>query len=121
MTSAIAFGAFANSTLLILGLGALFQFFILMLNTTLWSWLPELFPTRIRGFGTGIVKSIGGLGAVVMTPIAGAIFDLWGLGAIFAAVAVLYLVALVASRFGPETSGKSLEELNDELTHSNTL
>jgi len=112
--SAIAFGLFATTTPTVLGLGALFQFFILMLNTTVWAWLPELFPTRIRGFGTGVVKSIGGLGAVIMTPVAGFIFDAWGLSAIFATVGALYLLALLASRFGPETAGLSLEELNEE-------
>lgn len=113
--SAVAFGLFATTTAAILILGALFQFFILVLNTTLWSWLPELFPTRIRGFGTGTVKSIGGMGAVVMAPVAGLIFDNWGLGAMFMAVACLCLLALAASRFGPETSGKSLEELHEYL------
>ncbi|MCQ9617878.1 MFS transporter [Paenalcaligenes niemegkensis] len=113
MLSAIAFGLFAESTASILFLGALFQFFVLLLNTTLWTWLPELYPTRIRGFGTGVIRSVGAMGAVVMTPIAGLIFDVAGLVAIFATLAVLYLMALIAAMFGPETAGKSLEELSE--------
>lgn len=115
MLSALSFGIFADSTLSILALGALFQFFILLLNTTLWTWLPELYPTHIRGFGAGTVRAIGMMGAVVMTPIAGMIFDVAGLVAIFITLAILYLVALLASRFGPETRGKSLEELNEQI------
>ncbi|MFU0507415.1 MFS transporter [Pseudaminobacter sp. NGMCC 1.201702] len=114
MLSAIAFGMFTSSTASVLALGALFQFFILILNTTLWTWLPELYPTRIRGFGTGTAKSIGMMGAVVMTPIAGMIFDAAGLTAIFVTLACLYLIALIAAMFGPETAGKSLEELSEQ-------
>lgn len=120
MLSAIAFGLFAESTVSVLILGALFQFFVLLLNTTLWTWLPELYPTRIRGFGTGVIRSIGAMGAVVMTPIAGLIFDIAGLIAIFATLSILYLLALIASRFGPETAGKSLEELNEIDTNLTT-
>ncbi|MGG3803542.1 MFS transporter [Metabacillus fastidiosus] len=46
----LAFGLFSNSVVLILVLGAIFQFFVLLLNTTIWQYAPELYPTRVLAF-----------------------------------------------------------------------
>ncbi|MED4452026.1 MFS transporter [Metabacillus fastidiosus] len=47
----LAYGLFSNSVVLILVLGAIFQFFVLLLNTTIWQYAPELYPTRVRAVG----------------------------------------------------------------------
>ena len=44
--TALAFALFADQTALILILGATFQFFGMLTNTTLAAWSPELYPTR---------------------------------------------------------------------------
>ena len=40
-------------------------------------------------------------------------FDRWGVPGVFAMIAVMYVLLYIASRFGPETFGKSLEEVSE--------
>ena len=111
--SAIAFGTLFGSLALVLIFGSVLQFFMILLSTTLYAWYPEVFPTRIRAFGVGAAKSVGTLGAVIMPPVAGAIFDAAGLVPIFVMISVFLAIAFIASRTMPETRGRSLEEVNE--------
>lgn len=113
--SALAFGFLANGVGLILALGALFQFFVLLLNTTVWTWGPELYPTRVRAFGCGIVTNLGLAAGAVMPTIAGIIFDGSGIVGIFVLIAGMYVVMAVLALLAPETHGRSLEELHGEV------
>ncbi len=76
--SALAFGLIHHSTASILIIGAIFQFCVMLLMTTIWSWAPELFPTRIRGFGVSVVRSGGGTGIIILPPVIASILDGWG-------------------------------------------
>lgn len=111
--AAVAFALFAETTLLILVLGAVFQFFTMLLNTTLAAWSPEVFPTSIRAQGTSIVNGIGNIAGAVMPFAALFFFDRFSLTGVFLMVAVMYALLVVASRFGPETKGRTLEEVNE--------
>lgn len=111
--AAVAFALFAETTLLILILGAVFQFFTMLLNTTLAAWSPEVFPTSIRAQGTSIVNGIGNIAGAVMPFAALFLFDRYSLAGVFLMVAVMYALLVVASRFGPETKGRTLEEVNE--------
>ncbi|WP_245718102.1 MFS transporter [Nocardia miyunensis] len=111
--SAIAFAVFAHSTALILVLGMIFQFFTMMLNTMLSVWSPELFPTSIRAMGASVVNGIGNVAGAVMPFAALFFFDLAGVAGVFAMIAVMYALLVVAARFGPETFGKSLEVVTE--------
>ena len=112
--SAICFASFANTTALILVLGAIFQFFTMMLNTMLSVWSPELFPTSVRAMGTSVVNGIGNVAGAVMPFAALFFFDRWGVPGVFAMIAVMYALLVVASRFGPETFGKPLEAVTEK-------
>ncbi|MGK2880655.1 MAG: MFS transporter [Mycobacterium sp.] len=112
--SAICFASFANSTALILILGVIFQFFTMMLNTMLSVWSPELFPTSVRAMGTSVVNGIGNVAGAVMPFPALFFFDRWGVSGVFAMIALMYALLVVASRFGPETLGKSLEAVAEK-------
>ncbi|WP_212567616.1 MULTISPECIES: MFS transporter [unclassified Pseudonocardia] len=113
--TAVAFAVFADSTPLILVLGALFQFFTMITNTTLAVWSPELYPTAIRGSGTSIVNGIGNIAGAVMPFLAVALFARYDMAGVFGMVAVMYALLVAASRFAPETRGSSLEEINENV------
>jgi putative MFS transporter len=111
--TAVAFAMFADTTALILVLGALFQFFTMITNTTLAVWSPELYPTAIRGSGTSIVNGIGNIAGAVMPFLAVALFGSFGLAGVFSMVAVMYALLVLASRFAPETRARTLEQINE--------
>lgn len=102
--SAIAFATLANSVATILILGAIFQFFTMMLNTMLSVWTPELFPTSIRGMGTSVVNGIGNVAGAVMPFAALFFFDIAGVAGVFMMIAGMYVLLVVAAKFGPRPS-----------------
>jgi putative MFS transporter len=110
--SIIAFAIFAHGDATILVLGFVFQAFLLMVNTTIWLWAPELFPTRVRGFGTSVVVNIGFLGGAIMPLAASALFHDVGTGAALGLVGAMYLVMAVIVWFVVESRGVSLERLH---------
>ena len=112
--TAVAFAAFGTTTLWILVLGAIFQFFTMITNTTLAVWSPELYPTAVRASGTSIVNGIGNIAGAVMPFLAVALFGSYGLAGVFSMVAVMYALLVVASRFAPETRGRTLEQVNED-------
>ncbi|WP_238981404.1 MFS transporter [Williamsia herbipolensis] len=107
--AAIAFAVFAQNVLLILVLGAIFQFFTMLLNTMLSVWTPELFPTSIRAMGASVVNGIGNVAGAVMPFAALFFFNIAGVAGVFFMIAAMYGLLVVAAKFGPETFGKSLE------------
>ncbi len=111
--SAVAFAGLANSVATILILGAIFQFFTMMLNTMLSVWSPELFPTTVRAMGASVVNGIGNVAGAVMPFAALFFFGIAGVAGVFLMIAVMYVLLIIAARFGPETFGRSLEEVTE--------
>ena len=106
--------AISKSASLILILGALLQFMFIMLNTTTWLYAPELYPTRIRSFGTGASVVVALLGASIMPYIGGSIFGLWHAVGLLSMVVVMYLIMSVATwTLAVETKGRSLEDVSE--------
>jgi MFS family permease len=73
-------------------------------------YLPELFPTRIRGTAMSLVfdssRSLAGLGPLMAGWL---ISGFGGIGAAAAVMSLIYIVGLIATPFaGPETKGKPL-------------
>jgi putative MFS transporter len=85
-----------------------------LLNTTLAAWSPELYPTRVRALGTSVVNGIGNVSGAVMPLLAVALFAAGGTAAMFLVLAVMYVVLAAAAAFAPETTGRSLEDINPE-------
>ena len=108
---ALAFG-YSNQFSTILFFGGLLQVMFILLNTTAWMWAPELYPTRVRGFGTGCAVTVGFLSASVFPLLAGYLFQTGGVTAMFVMIAAMYVVMAVAVLFGPETHGRSLESVS---------
>ena len=111
----LCFGYFGVSTIGVLVFGFLFNFFVLISNTTLWAWAPELFPTRVRGLGTGVTVNTGLAGQAVVPLVAASILGTLGVAVMFIVVAAMYLVLVVLALLAPETSGVDLETLHGEL------
>lgn len=109
-----AIGFVTSPTLgLILLCGSLFQMVSMILNTLIWVWAPELYPTRVRAFGVGASVFIASAAGSIMPPVAGRVLETFGAAGIFGLVGIMYLVCAVAVRFGPETLGKSLEQISE--------
>lgn len=105
----LCFGFLSKSEPLILAFGAAFQFCVLLLNTSIWIYAPELYPTRVRAFGTAFILALGTLAGASMPLIAGRVFDHSGIGGMFGMMAAMYAVFAVALTFAPETFGKPLD------------
>lgn len=108
--AALAFGFLAKSIVLILACGALFQFFVLLLNTTIWMYSPELFPTRVRAFGTSFILATGTAAGAAMPLIAGRVFDAQGLAGVFGMIAAMYAIFTLSIQLAPETYGRRLDD-----------
>ncbi len=98
----------------ILTSGCFLYFFALGAWGCVYSYTPELYPTEIRGMGTGWAAAFGRIGAFIAPFIVPVLFA-WvgeesGFTFVFMALtAVFLLVALVVGIFGIETKGRALE------------
>lgn len=110
--AAIAIALFGVNLYMVLLCGAIFQFFVLLLNTSIWIYTPELFPTRIRGFGVAFVLATGSMAGSFIPTIAGGLFDHFGLLGVFGLAAGMYAVFAICIQLGPETYGRSMENID---------
>ncbi|MDR1496450.1 MAG: MFS transporter [Clostridiales Family XIII bacterium] len=96
-----------------LAAGCLLYFFALGAWGCVYSYTPELYPTKVRGVGTGWAAAFGRIGAFLAPLIVPALYALFGeeqgFVAVFVVLTATFLaVALVVLIFGVETKGKSL-------------
>jgi putative MFS transporter len=75
------------------------------------TYVAELFPTALRGTGFGLSVAIGRFPAIFGPLVSGALISSLGLGTIARIFAVLWLLYIVGFILGPETRGRSLEEI----------
>ena len=102
-----------TSIALIIACGWIFNFAVIICNTTIWLFAPENYPTRIRGFGTAFILAVGSLSGGLFPVIAGKVFDAHGLGSMFSILACLFVIIGVTIQFIPETFGMAMEEDGD--------
>lgn len=106
-------------------LGSMFLYiasFAASFGPVLWVMLPELFPLKIRGSAVG-VSSLSNWAAnftvALLFPVLVAAFSqtpvFWGLG-VMCVLAMLFVYFVV-----PETMGRSLEEIEEDLRHGITV
>jgi len=101
---------FATSNVLAISFAALLAFTLQILAASVWGYIPELYPTRLRGFAAGAASTVG-LGASAFSPMLfGALMDSYGEVAVFTVIVVVSCTISLVSLFGPETLNKSLEE-----------
>ena len=110
--AALCFGFLGVNIYLVLFFGALFQFFVLVLNTTIWIYAPELYPTRSRAFGVAFILATGTAAGAIVPITSGRILDSYGPVGVFLMIAVMYGIFAASIQLGPETYGKSMENVN---------
>ena len=102
----------------VLGLFLVFSFLNAM-NGVLTSVYPgEVFPTEVRGLGTGFAAAVSRVGAGLGTFLLPMGIEAFGISAamLFAAV-VVFSGAVVSQMWAPETKGKSLSETAASFSH----
>ncbi|MFT4220075.1 MAG: sugar porter family MFS transporter [Microbacterium sp.] len=88
----------------------------LFLNLATWVYLSEIFPLHMRGIGMGVSVLVLWLANGVLALLVPSIVNAVGMG-LFLIFAVVNVVSfLFIFRFLPETRGRTLEELEEDVT-----
>lgn len=106
----------SNAWITVIFLGIFIIFFAATWGPAVWVILPELFPLKARGAGTGITTlflSAGNLVVSLFFPVVLAAIGTGWVFLIFAAIGVLAF--LFVKFFVPETKGRSLEDIEKDL------
>lgn len=108
----------ADSDETILAAGCLLYFFALGAWGCVYSYTPEVYPTDVRGSGTGWASAFGRIGAFIAPFIVPVLYSGFGKDEgfilVFAVLAAAFaLVALVILVFGRETKGISLTDTSE--------
>ncbi|MCE0763688.1 MFS transporter [Pseudonocardia kujensis] len=107
--------AFTGAYWLLVASGFLVTLLLQTNTAVVYAYLPEVFPTALRGLGAGFANGLGRLagfgGAFLVAAIAGAL----GFGGVFTATAVFVLLGgLTVGLFGERTRGRRLEEIGGD-------
>lgn len=94
--------------------GSLLYFFALGSWGCVYSYTPEVYPTDVRGAGTGWAAAFGRIGALIAPMIVPVLFSFagaeYGFTLVFIVLTVVFIVvALVVGIFGKETKGVPLD------------
>lgn len=109
--SAYAYGS-ATSAVAVVVTGSVLQFGLMAMWAGIYTYTPELFPTRARATGAGTASAVGRIGALPGPSLVPPVLAAWGYTATFAAIAVLLLIAAtLVITMGPETRGRTLEDV----------
>ncbi|XER11957.1 Putative niacin/nicotinamide transporter NaiP [Sporomusa aerivorans] len=111
--SAYCFGQ-AGSAEVVLFWGSLMSFFNLGAWGVVYTYTPELYPTRIRAFGSGWAAAVGRFGGILAPVIVGyLITGPEGFAQVFTMfTGVMLTVAVVVWLFGEETKSRTLDEIS---------
>ena len=105
----------AGTEAAILAGGCLLYFFALGAWGCVYSYTPEVYPTEVRGAGTGWASAFGRIGAFIAPFVVPVVYGMFGEAGGFAAVFIVLTVAfaavaLVIALLGKETKGHPLTE-----------
>jgi len=107
----------ASSTEQILAYGCALYFFAMGAWGSVYAYTPEVYPTKVRGSGTGWAAAFGRIGAFVAPLVVPVLYKTYGeqAGHIYVFIlltSIFALAVLIVALFGKETMGKSLEEIS---------
>ena len=107
--SAVGYGL-ADSEAMIIAAGCALSFFNLGAWGALYAIGPELYPTRVRGTGTGAAAAFGRLASIIAPFLVPALVLAGGQGLAFTIFALAFALAAAAAFTLPEQRGKALAE-----------
>jgi putative MFS transporter len=113
-TAGLCFGFLTYNVALVLLFGACFTFCVVLLNTSIWIFAPEQYPTDVRAFGTSLILALGTLAGALTPLVSGRVFEHYGVGGMFGMLAAMYAVFAIAVQFAPETFGRPMGETADD-------
>ncbi len=106
----------AATTSQVLLYGSLLYFFSLGAWGCVYAYTPEVYPTALRGTGSGWASAFGRVGAFLapfVVPVVHRFYGDKGYAYVFILLAAVFVfVSVIVGIFGKETMGKSLEEIN---------
>ncbi|MGD6741834.1 MFS transporter [Streptomyces sp. BH106] len=106
--------AFTDSQAMLLASGLLVTLLLQTGSSFVYTYLPENFPTRLRGTGTGFVNGIGRLAGFGSSFLIAAVFTGLGFTAVFVVTAgAMVAMGLTVGLFGERTTNRSLEDLTE--------
>ncbi|MFT3861968.1 MFS transporter [Micropruina sp.] len=106
--AAAAFG-FASTETLIIVTGCALSFFNLGAWGALYAVGPELYPTAVRGKGTGAAAAFGRIASMIAPLSVPLLLAAGGMVLVFGVFGVAFLLAAGAALFLPEHAGRALE------------
>lgn len=94
--------------------GSMMSFFNLGAWGVVYTYTPELYPTKVRAYGSGWAAAVGRIGGILAPTIVGyMIMEKGGFSSVFMMFTIVMLgVAAVVWFLGEETKGKTLQEIN---------
>jgi len=107
---AFGFGAVNASEAQIIGFGMLLSFFNLGAWGALYAITPELYPTRLRGYGTGSAAGFGRIASIAAPLLVPPLLGLGGPILLFVIFGIVFVLGAGAAFALPELSGKTLPE-----------
>ncbi|TQO19577.1 putative MFS transporter [Rhodoglobus vestalii] len=107
---AFGFGAVNGSEAQIIGFGMLLSFFNLGAWGALYAITPELYPTRLRGSGTGAAAGFGRIASIAAPLLVPPLLGLGGPILLFVVFGIVFVLAAGVAFALPELGGKKLPE-----------
>jgi putative MFS transporter len=98
----------SNTTILVTGM--LLSFFNLGAWGALYAITPEIYPTSLRGTGSGWAAGVGRIASIVTTLATLPLHTAFGTGPVFVIFAGFFVVAAAATWALPEMRGRTLVE-----------
>ncbi|OLT00284.1 hypothetical protein BJF90_36015 [Pseudonocardia sp. CNS-004] len=101
--------ALTNTLWLTIVVGFLITMFLQSNAVAIYAYLPEVFPTKLRGFGAGLSNGAGRLAGVGGAALIAVVYGVAGFEGVFLTTAAFSLVtAVVIGFFGENTRDRSL-------------
>jgi len=100
--------------LVVLAWGSMMSFFNLGAWGVVYTYTPELYPTRIRAYGSGWAAAVGRTGGIAAPTVVGYMLaaDSGVTGVFVMFTSVMLAIGIIVAVFGEETKGKSLDEIS---------
>jgi putative MFS transporter len=82
----------------------------------IYAYTPELYPTAFRTTGMGVASAFGRIGGLSAPIVIGFTYAQIGFGGVFTMTTIVLVIgALAVALLGIGTTGKSLEQITEEL------